>query len=513
MDELYNEIIDYMDSDIGNIFDKLNDINVEITRLQDFYNSMMEHNSDYDYDLEIFKEIYDEKMFEKFKEGIYILDRVDVNKLTREPQVIEILSLIDQVKEKLLILINNKINEYETLKKEYSDKRGSYHTIIDILNNMISDTDAKEHLKNVKIDDKLNELVNNYLLNRKIIHAKEERKANVVFPKLDSKIVDRIKEYLRRFYNLSITEKNSIISANELILQNDYDNLSNVVYGFNIDEILYYTTIYNLIDEFNEYMDLQDEKNINDAKNDEELEKALNIYLDENIRKINNLLKKLSNIEEKMIEKEESEDVNSDNHNIVIFLDVEENDKFGNKETISVVNSDIQYIKNVFGGEADGDIKKIIRMLNTRFIGMNSNEFRKLGRDANKPIVNHSSKIFDEFNIWCSKGMVNNASRIPYFIVSVSDNNKKELISKYHLNDDACVYLVLGLFAKKNDDSEYVRITGNRLNREYDKVAFIQKLFSQDFDELSRKRAFKLIDKSQDILDSLNEVYQEEKVK
>ena len=152
-------------------------------------------------------------------------------------------------------------------------------------------------------------------------------------------------------------------------------------------------------------------------------------------------------------------------------------------------------------------------MINSRFLDLPTQALKQLGHDDNKPIVNYFSMLFNRFNVWCVKGRVNNPTRIPYFIVPISSKNRKDIQERYHLKDNFSLYMILGLFCKKNDDSEYVRITSTRLQRERDRISDIQSLFEKDFDDLSREEAFRLIDESRTVLNTLKDKEKEDKVK
>lgn len=498
----YNKIISYISNDTEIIYNELVIINNKINSFQDFLDNMVKYNSDYSYNLELFNMIDgSDARYQKLCDTLFILDRVDYDKLHKEPQYKEMVSFINEIEEKIYEIINSLIQKYNELKDNYANRKKIYEAIIDIINDTSIDANSKkltDILNSFPIDDDFKNMVINYLNNR--MELKEKSDNIHVISKLNSEVVNKVKEYIRIFYKLSITEKNSIISASELVKIGDYDNLMYIVYGFTQDEIIYYVTIYNLLDYFNEYIDIVNDTNDNGKS------------LTDIMEKINNCLNKLSNIEALMNEKTQEENNNNDARNIVLFLDINEGYD-GNIKTTSVIDLDFQNIRDKNDGEIDKDIKNIIRMLNTRFRNMDNIKFRKLGYNANKMIVNHDSSLFKRFNVWCSKGQVNNPVRIPYSILSVSESNKKEIIAKYNLPDDANIYLVYGVFTKKNDDSEYVRITNSRLQKEYDTINFIIKIFKNDFDELSRVRAFKLIDNSLLKLEELSNINKEENVK
>lgn len=498
----YNKVTEYINEDIRKIYDELNGLNDKIEKLQEFLDNMTKHNSDYPYSLELF-ELIDGNgdRYEKLCDTLFILDRVDYEKLVKEPQYKEMESFLKEIEEKIYGVIDRLIKKYSELKEDYLNRKNKYEQVIDFINDTSIDINNQASLDNLnkfQISDELKELVINYL--KKRLELKEKTDEFHIISKLDSEVVDKIKDYIRKFYQLSFSDKNSMISASDLIKVRDYDNLIYVAHGFTQHEIIFYATIYDLLDAFNKYIDLVNGKG--DGKDS----------LTEVMEKINAYLRKLANTEKLMHEKEIEEEVPDESHNIVLFLDVN-NGRGGNVNSASVVDIDLQTIRDKNDGEEERDIRDIVRMLNNRFKNMDNIRFRKLGYNANKAIVNHNSSLFKEFNVWCSKGEVNNPVRIPYTILSVSESNKKEIIAKYNLPSDASIYLVYGLFTKKNDDSEYVRVTNNRLQKEYDAINFIMKIFQNDFDELSRIRAFKLIDSSLLKMEELSNINKEKNVK
>ena len=498
----YNKVTEYINEDIKKIYDELNVLNDKIGKLQEFLDNMTKYNSDYQYSLELF-ELIDGNgdRYEKLCDTLFILDRVDYEKLGKEPQFKEMESFLKEIEEKIYGVINELIKKYSELKEDYLARKNKCEQVIEFINDTsidINNQGVLESLDKFQISNELKDLIINYLKNR--MEVKEKTDEVHIISKLDSEVVDKIKDYIRKFYQLSITEKKSMISASELEKQGDYDNLIYVAYGFTQAEIIYYVTIYDLLNSFNDYIDIVNGKS--DGKS------SLTDVMD----KINGYLRKLANVEKLMHEKEIEEDVADESHNIVLFLDVNEG-RTSNVNKTSIVDIDIQNIRNKNDGEESRDIRDIVRMLKNRFINMDNILFRKLGYNANKVIVNHTSSLFKEFNVWCSKGEVNNPVRIPYTILGVSENNKKEIIARYNLPSDANIYLVYGLFTKKNDDSEYVRITNSRLQKEYDTINFIMKIFKNDFDELSRIRAFKLIDNSLLKMEELSSINKEKNVK
>ena len=497
-----NKITEYINEDIRKIYEELDSLNDKINRLQDFLDNMIKYNSDYSYSLELF-ELIDGNgdRYDKLCDTLFILDRVDSEKLVKEPQYKEMKFFLKEMEEKIYGVINALIKKYSVLKEDYLDRKNKYEKVIDFINDTSIDINNQESLDNLntlQIGDELKDLVINYLKNR--MELKEKTDDIHIISKLDSDVVDKIKDYIRKFYQLSISDKHSMISASELIKVRDYDNLIYVAYGFTQDEIIFYATIYDLLDAFNKYIDLVNGKG--DSKDS----------LTEVMENINGYLRKLANTEKIIHEKETELDASDESHNIILFLDVN-NGRGGNVNSTSVVDIDLQTIRDKNDGEEGRDIRDIVRMLNNRFKNMDNIRFRKLGYNANKAIINYNSSLFKEFNVWCSKGEVNNPVRIPYTILSVSESNKKEIIDKYNLPSDANIYLVYGLFTKKNDDSEYVRATNSRLQKEYDAIKFIMKLFKNDFDELSRIRAFKLIDSSLLKMEELSNINKEKNVK
>ena len=466
----YNKVTEYINDDIRKIYDELNELNDKIGKLQEFLDNMTKYNSDYSYSLDLF-ELIDGNgdRYEKLCDTLFILDRVDYEKLRKEPQYQEMESFLKEIEEKIYRVINNLIKKYSELKEDYLARKNKYEQVIEFINDTsvdINNQGVLESLDKFQISNELKDLIINYLKNR--MELKEKTDEFHIISKLDSEVVDKIKDYIRKFYQLSFSDKNSMISASDLIKVRDIDLVNGK----------------------------------GDGKDS----------LTEVMEKINAYLRKLANVEKLMHEKEIEEEVPDESHNIVLFLDVN-NGRGGNVNSASVVDIDLQTIRDKNDGEEERDIRDIVRMLKNRFINMDNIRFRKLGYNANKAIVNHNSSLFKEFNVWCSKGEVNNPVRIPYTILSVSENNKKEIIARYNLPSDTNIYLVYGLFTKKNDDSEYVRITNSRLQKEYDAINFIMKIFKDDFDELSRIRAFKLIDSSLLKMEELSSINKEKNVK
>lgn len=536
MPNMYDFVINYMREDIGKIFDLMNSLNVDITDLNEFIYHLIKHDSAYKYPIKVFKEIYSnrfEDIYNKYNESIYILDRVFYDELRREPQIKAMLSFIKNIGNDVNELINQKNTLYEELKQEYLYKKNMYSKYMDIINgNVKSDEDRVviedffAFLRNSILDkNKVNDLINDISRN-KIIHIEEideetkedkEKKENgkTVIPTLEKEVIHIIEKYKNIFESLDEKQKNSIMSAYELIVQGYQDNLENVAYGFNKSEILYYCSIYTLINLYQNYNELFKEKYLKEASEDKDLFDVLVLSIKDIIDNITKNLNKINKFEEEMEKEEEQQDeIKGDNHNIILFLDDDILDKDGHKESESIVNIDIQYMKKIYGGEAYANIKRVLRMLNTRFRSMSNEEFRNLGVDANKPLFNHSNyDEFDSFNVRLAKGKVNNPVRITYINMPISENNKKELCTMYDLPSDANIYLIVGLFLKKSDDAEYVRMTHNRLFRQHDNILKLQQMFENDFNDITRFKVKKMIDNSYEHLEILNNALKDVNIK
>ena len=542
---IFDVVMNYISADISKIYDKLKTINLEISNIQEFLDSFLNHDSQYSFSEDIYDTLKMESSYDKFIESINILDRVDYNKLQNEPQIREILDYFSNVERNLYRVIDDKVKVYNDLKKEYLMKKNTYSQYIRLMSGQVDSlenedikNDFFDFLCNSSLDIKYVDYLINYLSNRKIINStnglendvvpKKEDKNDVKemikearknehktpLPTLSLDLIDQIETYKEEFNSLNEKEQNSIISAVSLMMDGNEKYLENIAYGFTKNEILYYSSIFTLLNLYKSYNDYFNEKNLKEASNDEESYEMLSIYLEEIVDDITQRLKQITRREEDVMEEKTTDEI--DSNNLVIFLNDEVVDKNGQIHESSVWNIDIDYIKKKAGGEADKTIKYIISLVNSRFRKMSSNKFRCLGPRLNKPITNlynsHYNE-FDDFKVRVAKWGYNNPARISYITISVSENNRKILSEKYNLPNDANVYLILGVFMKKNDDSEYVRITHNRLVRNHENVMKLEKIFERDFDDLTGLKAKKIIDKGLSIVEELSETYKNVNVK
>lgn len=522
----YEYIIDYLRREIRVYYNRIRDINNVLSDTSNFFKALVNHDSNYTYDENIFKLFDDSKEdYDKLVKGIYILDHVDYEKLNGEKRIQDILKLINRIKAFIYLFTSKKEKEYGKLKNEYLLKRNAYSCYIELLmgnpiyqDDEVIKNDFLKFLESLKINDSIKEEVREQLLNPKkyviqkenIIEEqeKEEREKKAKRDNLSTlslEEIDEINELIKQYNELDEKEKNSIISAYGMILSHEpvYEN---VVYGFTKHEIEYLCQIYCLSNLYKSYNDLYKEENLRNSLDDEDLYEVLKTSLDETILSIQKKVQEIKDISQEMNNEEVSE-VENDNHNMVIFLNTNERNNQGVMERVSILDVDESTIEKNFGGEKEGLIRQIVKMLQNRFISMPNASLKKMGHLANKPLVDYGSDLFTEFNVYSSRGRGHNPTRIAYTTLSVSEKNKKEIVARYNLPPDTNIYLILGVFIKKSNDTEYVKTVHSRLVKEYDNIKIINMLFEKDFDDITRQRAFQLLDNSNMKLDELNQSY------
>lgn len=492
------------------IEERIKNKNVEISLLQDFLLHLNTYDYNYVYSNNLLSAFFMNYDFVKFKEALEILSRFyDFS----APQVIESKKIVNDAKEICETGITNNYQDLELLNKEYEKEKKlyqKYHIILTNLQNTFLDNDELEQMiaylyQNGITIEEIRNIV--YRIKEKLSFEENHPK----LPQLTLEEKEEIESYINQYNHLTDRQKETIFSAQAFIQVKDYDNLSNISYDLSQNEILYYSLIYSIIEKYNRYIESTKEENINSIANDDELLNVVKLELDDIIQFIHNAIEKIKKLEDE-IENEEVLDIEDDSQkqNLVIFLNTKESNASGELIEDDVTRFDVDRIDDKSDGSFDNDMTMILRLLNTKLLQMPSVDIRRLGPQFNKPLSNGKHKEypkFDEYNVYCLKSKVRNPARITYITLPVSANNQIELIERYQMNIGFQLYLVLGIFTKKNNDSEYVRITHNRLAKEKENIDNLIKMLSIDFTDETRKTIFHMIDDGLLTVNNLNDKY------
>ena len=505
---MQNNLKNILDVVKQNVLEKeeiVKDLSVDITYLEDAILHIEKNDYKFTYSEDLFKKIVGEKYaFVQFMEALEILSRFntleDEQVLKSKKIIEEILSIYKKSLQKFVQDLEEKKHEFE---KDYEELKKYQILFINLPQAKMSENELEKLIvylyKNGISKDDIKNVV--FYINVESQKVDTEIKSDTELPQLTSSEVEEIELYINKYNSLSLEQKKTILSASILVQEGYINDLKGLSYVFSDDEILYYASIYLLIDPYSRYKkDKDDMENIQDDRDLKEI-----VVME--VNDIRSLLEKIHQYEEKINDEELLEEV-TENQNLAFFLTTNEN-PIDDKEE-SVITYDVRKIESKNDGNVNNDMDRILRLLNNKLIGLPVQELRSLGPKINKNLnngIHNEYPLFDTFNIYCLKGSYNNPSRITYMTMSVSENNKQELIERYNIKLDSNIYLVLGIFTKKNDDSEYVRITHNRLIHEEKQIKMLMEMLKKDFTDDTRKKVFSMLDDSLGVLSDLNSKY------
>lgn len=514
-------ILNYMQNDILIDQDEYKEKNAMLFDLENLYYLVDERNADLEFYQKLFEVLH--VNYDKLYEAITILNKYEKSTLNDEPQIVNSLNLVNTFLNQIAKEIESLQKTLEKLQQDYLNKKRQYYNYLNIFDGdgfrdglTIDEVNSFiEFLRTTKIDVKVIDEFERYCINN-IGTEKEEDNIIDIEETLESTDIEFLTEeekklienYIENYNNLSEEEKNVIASAQFLINDNKDDYINDLSKALNKNEIMYYVEILKLKQLYEAYV----EKNKFDTSDleDKELVAVLKEETIEFREQLNTILANINDYLSLLEHQDEEVEELLQSNNLLLFLDANEYLDEEILETKNYLQEDIDNINNKVGGDTDKVLRQILRVINTQLLSMTANELHGLGASQNKRLIeayNENFPYFKEFNIRVCKGRVNNPARITYLTIPLSENNRKELVNKYYLNNQAYIYLILGIFNKSNSNTLYTYITHNRIQHEYESILKLQKIFSEDFTNETRGIAYKLIDESKNILDNLEDNY------
>ena len=515
MNMTFKIILNNLKNDLITSQDELLKTNVFLTKLEELVALLRQKDTN----LEKYTQLIESfsVSYSKLIESILIIKNFDNEVLKNEIQVINSRKYVNNFLQRLNKSISICREEIKKQQEEYLKRKKGYFKYLNVfdINGIRNDLDSLdvedfvEYLQTTSIskeviEDFKTQCYSKIDLNHKI---DDGIALDVNIKLLDKETSLDVNNYLNDLENLDTDDIKIVESAASLIENGMQEHLQGLSNKFEANDLEYYVNLLKLKKLYDQYVHKVQVERL--ESNDEILLSVLNAELSDLINEIKIVLEELKTIVEKSIDSEDEYESNSlitnNQKNIVLFLDLHTVDKIK-----SVVDIDEEYIEKTSGGDFNKDMRYVARVLNERLLSAKAVELRTLGKKYDKPLMNKRGNelpYFDKYNGRTSKGKVHNPGRVTYLTLPVSENNKHELMEKYHLDVDSNIYLVIGLFIKKSADDSYTDITHKRLRDEDKYIEGLEKLFINDFNNQSRQIVDNLINDSQVIVDNLNQKY------
>lgn len=309
-------------------------------------------------------------------------------------------------------------------------------------------------------------------------------------------LLEDFRDEIKKYEELSESNKNYIDSIYQLILENNFENIDRISSSFSPVYVKFIKRLLKLKDDLFEFDDIITAEKEYRTENDEQ---EVDLTIKNLVSKIKSDSLEVKNLGEQAFSTDDfSEELGAQRdidkvisgRNLFVFL------PNSNSNRISYYDEDKN---NVLRNE-----KSVMHSIETGFKILTSyNITNKTEKsDSFKRIVSTSFPKFVRNEIKPFRYRSNN-SRIAFSLLPITKKNRETIRDKYSLDtDDINVVLVLGYGIEYGSQEIYGDIL-NRMVREHDKIKNIQNIFGNDFDNLSEHLAIQLIDEGFSCLEDI----------